>query len=222
MPPTARSHRFSRPLALLLAAAALTSAGCNIVAPIFYLVHGPEKVKKVYTLDEKKTAVVFVDDRQSKIPRRALRVAIGEQAEKTLLREKVVKDMVMSQSALLAAGQDKQGKPISIAEIGQAVKADIVIYVAVDQFTLTQDGQSFDPFAQLRVKVIDVAADKRLWPEDAKGYPLPIKVDAKQGMLPTTTAARYQAEDELAKEVGLQLAGLFYSHEPTAKLRTPD
>src|SRR5204863_9264442 len=144
-----------RCLSLCVCVIAGLSGGCNIVAPVFYLVHGPEKTKKMYTLDPKRTAVVFVDDRANRIPRRASRVAMAEEAEKTLLKGKAVKDMVSTQSAMLAAGKDIHGQPVPITEIGRAVKADIVIYATIDDFHLTTDGQTFSPGAVFRVKVID-------------------------------------------------------------------
>jgi hypothetical protein len=195
---------------------------CNIVAPAFYFVHGPEKAKKLYELDKKKTAVVFVDDRSNRVPRRATRIAIGEQAEQTLLKEKAVKDMVSAQSAIQAAGTDREEKPAAITEIGQAVKADIVIYATVDEFTLTRDGQTFAPSATVRVKVIDAAGGKRLWPESATGQVVPVRLSPKTDDLPTSTAGRFAAEDELARQAGMEIAWLFIDHEAPHGVKDPE
>jgi hypothetical protein len=202
-------------LGALAVGAAMALASCNIAGPAFYLIHGPDKVKKLYELDKKKTAVVFIDDRANHVPRRATRVAIGEEAEQTLLKEKAVKDMVSSQSAIQAAGTDREAKPAAITEIGSAVKADIVIYATVDEFTISRDGQTFSPGATLRVKVVDVAQGKRLWPENAAGQLMTVRLSAKTDDLPTSTAGRFAAEDELARETGMEIAWLFVDHEPT-------
>jgi len=114
---------------------------------------------------------------------------------------------------MLAAGHDRYEQPIPIADIGRAVKADVLIYATVDSFVLSPDGQTYDPMAQLRVKVIDAKNDTRLWPDEARGYPLIVRVRSKTAPMPTSAASRYEAEDELAKQVGLELAWLFYNHE---------
>lgn len=200
----------------------LAAPGCNIVAPVYYLVHGPEKVKASYTLDKKASIVVFIDDRGNSVPRRALRVTIGEEAEKELLKQKVVADMISTQSALAAAGTDKAGQPMSTTEIGESVKAQFVIYATVDSFSLSPDGSTFAPTTKLRVKVVDVAKDTRLWPEEPRGFPLVVRLNAKAQELPTGTSARYQAEDELAAQAGLELAQLFYDHELAKGIKVPE
>lgn len=208
--------------ALLIGAAGLLTASCNIAGPAYYFIHGPEKAKKLYELDSKQTAVVFIDDRMSRVPRRASRVAIGEQAEQSLLKEKVVKDMVSAQSAIQAAGTDREGKPAAITEVGLAVKADVVIYATVDEFTLTRDGQSLSPTASLRVKVVDIAGGKRLWPESPAGHVVTVRLSPKTGDLPTSTAARFAAEDELARQAGQEIAWLFTDHEAPRGIKGPE
>lgn len=200
-------------IAALLALAPLGISGCNIAGPAFYFIHGPEKIKKVHTLDKDRSTVIFIDDRLNRVPRRALRAAIGETAEKTLMKQGVVKEMISSTSAMQAAGNDRGGNPLPIIEIGRAVKADVVIYVTVDQFSLSRDGQSFAPAAAVRVKVLDVSSGERAWPEAATGHPLNVNVNVRQGIAPENNNDRFAAEDELAALLGLEIAGLFYDHE---------
>ena len=56
----ARAHARLAVLALLALVPALPS--CNIVGPAFLLVHGPEKIKKLHTLDPRRPTVIFVDE----------------------------------------------------------------------------------------------------------------------------------------------------------------
>jgi hypothetical protein len=200
-------------IAALLALAPLGISGCNIVGPAFYFIHGPEKIKKVHTLNKDRSTVIFIDDRLNRIPRRALRAAVGETAERTLMKEGAVKEMISSASAMQAAGNDRGGNPLPIIEIGRAVKADVVIYVTVDQFSLSRDGQAFAPVASIRVKVLDVSSGERAWPEAPAGHPVQVNVNVRQGIAPENNNDRFAAEDELARLLGLEIAGLFYDHE---------
>lgn len=200
----------------------IAAAGCNVVAGAYYIVHGPDKAPKVHTLEKDRSTVIFIDDRANHIPRRATRLLVAQEAEKALMKEKVVKDVISAESAVQAAGSDRYEKPIPIADIGRAVNADVIIYATVDQFILTPDGTTFAPAVNLRVKIVDTKTDTRLWPDDARGYPLAVRGPSKTAPLPASTAERYKAEDELAKQVGRELAWLFYEHDPSHNTTVPD
>lgn len=215
---------FPRTLALsaLLVSIGLLFGGCNIVGPAWYMIRGPEKTKKVHTLDKNRTTVVVIDDRGNHVPRRALRVLMGDVAERTLLKQKVVKDMVSSQSALAAAASDRSGKPLSVAEIGEAVRSEVVVYATVDSFSISPDGTTLSPTVVMRVRVVDVAKDERMWPEDPAGHRHITRMAARVQTMPTSTTARYQLEDDLAKRAGLELAQLFFDHIPNAATLVPE
>lgn len=196
-----------------LALAALT-AGCNILGPAGYFIAGPESIQPVYQLPPNRATVIFVDDRSSRVPTRTSRELIGTTAEQTILASGVIEDMVQSRLVLAAVKAERFGTPMTIAEVGQAVEADIVIYATVDQFTLSTDGQTFAPEASLRVKVIDAKSDSRLWPAegtDEGTYRLSIKLPPQQGQLPTS-AQRLAAEQAFARLIGDRLGKLFYEH----------
>lgn len=207
--------RVARPFALpvLLAVCLAGAAGCNVVAPVYLAVHGPEKAPAVFTLDKERTGVIFVDDRGNRLPRRALRVQMAEAGEKVILKKRLVKDMVSGQSALQASAADRGGKLLSIAEIGRAVGAQQVIYAAVEEYRLSPDGQTFEPSMTLRVKVIDAVNDKRVWPEDRAGHAVVVRLPSQQGSPPTGSAERARVEDALAAAAGAALSRLFYKHE---------
>lgn len=210
-------------IGLAIAASALALlGGCNIVGPVLYMAHGPEKTKKLHTLDPAKPTVIFIDDRQNRVPRRTLRIVMAEQAEQTLLSSKAVTDMISGQSALNAAGNDRTGRPAPIADIGRAVEAAVVIYVTVDEFTLTPDGQTYAPTARLRVKVIDVGDEARPWPEQPEGHPIFVRTQVTGREMPSSVAARYRDEEELARLAGLHIARLFHDHEKPRGAKVPD
>ncbi len=190
-------------------------AGCNIVAPAFYIIHGPEKVPAQHELEKERPTVVFVDDRANRLPRRTMRQTIGEAAQASLLSEKAVEDVIDTRGALSAASVDRAGQALSIVDIGKAVGAEIVIYAVVDGFTMSADGQSYSPEALLRVKVIDVTADKRVWPNEKEGYPLSLKFPPRTSDVPKTAAELRVAEEDVGRLVGLGLAQLFVEYERT-------
>jgi hypothetical protein len=189
------------------------TAGCNIVAPAYWLVHGGEKIDAEFKLPKDRSTVVFIDDRANRIPRRALRVAIAEETEKSLIKNAGLKDMISAQSALQAAGRESGTSPVPVTEIAQRVHADIIVYATVDTFTLSSDTATYRPMAALRVKVLDAKAETRLWPKDETGYTLTTTLQPKQGEKPTNTGDVYKAEDELARQVGVELAQLFFKHD---------
>lgn len=200
--------------AIVLSAAAVTAVpACNLVGPVAAIVHGPEKIQAQYTLEKNRAAVVFVDDRGNRMPRRSLRLTTAQEAEKLILKKGVVTDVISGQSALAASAADRGGRLLSIAEIGRAVGAQQVIYVSVEAFALSTDGSTYDPVATLRVKVIDAVNDKRLWPEDRAGYELNVRVPVRARAMPEGGAARARAEDDLAAQAGQAVAELFYKHE---------
>jgi hypothetical protein len=197
-------------LAAMGCGAALSS--CNIVGPAVAIVHGPEKVPAAFELDPELPTVIFIDDRNSRVPRRSLRLMMAQEAEKALLDADKIKDMISAQSALSASQGDKDGRPLSIAEIGKAVGASVVIYATVDSFSLFPDGQAFAPICQMRVKVIDATSDKRVWPEDRAGHAVVTRAVVRGEITPNTND-RARAEDDLARQAGMDLAQLFYKHE---------
>ncbi|HYF15128.1 MAG TPA: hypothetical protein VD971_08675 [Phycisphaerales bacterium] len=211
-----------RPAFALLAASALAPlASCNIVAPAYLLVHGPEKTPALHRLDENRPTVVFIDDRASVLPRRTLRSTIGRAAEQALMSDAGLKQVLDSQAVQAVAARDDSDRPTDIASIGAAVKAEVVVYAAVERFSLTPDGQTYQPFSIARVKVIDVVSGKRRWPEDREGYTLQVILPQRSHDIPSGAAGVAKAQESLAEQLGVALAKLFYKHEarPPAKDR---
>lgn len=209
-------HKLTRPMLLALAGiASLSIAGCNIVGPAFYFIHGPAKTPAVYTLDKTRSTVVFVDDQNSVLPRRNLRMEIAAAATETIQSENLVQDMIASRGAILAATRDRDTEPMSVVGVGRAVKAQVVVYATVDAFSLSADGVSYSPAARLRVKVIDAENDVRLWPGEnfEDGYPLNVNMFERANVQPQGAANIAKAEAELAREAGVAIGELFFQHE---------
>lgn len=214
MPAPHLAHRLiSRALGALGAAACLACAGCNIIGPAYVLLHGPEKQPQQFKLDPARPVVVFVDDRSNVLPRRSLRQAIGEAAQQQLLASGEVKNVIDCRGALAAAARDKYDQPQSIVDIARSVKAELVVYASVEQFTLSEDGQSFAPVASVWVKVIDAVSEERIWPEEKSGKRIGIHPQFEQGYAPGSQADAAKAEGAIAERLGVALAQVFYEHE---------
>lgn len=194
------------------------AGGCNIAGPFVAVMAGPEGYKARYVLPKEQVAVVFVDDRTNVAPTRSVRELVGLTAERALLKSGVVKDMVQSRLVLSTLRSERMGEPMTIAQVGRSVQARVVIYATLDSWSLSPDGQTFSPKADLRVKVVDAETSARLWPggdEQADGYAqLSVAVPPQSRAAPTTTAATAEAHLELARWVGLRLAQMFYDHGP--------
>lgn len=199
----------------VLAAATLAVPGCNIVGPAYYFIEGPAKQPALYTLDEKRTTVVFVDDPSSRLPSRALRGDIATSAEKHILAEDLlIKDrLIDSRGAFQAASADRFGRQLSITEIGRSVQADVVVYISIDEFGISPDGVTFAPVGVARVLVIDAKNDQRLWPATAGGQRIRVQLNERQGEAPRSRADSLAAQRELAIQIGRAAAELFYEHE---------
>ncbi len=200
-------------LAAALFLAAGTLAGCNIAGPALYLLHGPEKIPRVYQLDKDRPTVIFIDDRAMNIQRSPTRERIAAAAERALLDHGAVARIIDSRAAAAVVTNEPRGKLMAISEIGRKVGAEVVIYVTPDSFALSTDGQTFAPSARFRVKILDAVTDKRVWPEEREGHVLTVSASTRQGTTPSDAAEVREAEDRFADLVGLRLAQMFYARE---------
>ncbi|TVQ30407.1 MAG: hypothetical protein EA376_13160 [Phycisphaeraceae bacterium] len=203
-------------VAALLVAAVLAGAasGCNIAGPVAFVLAGPPKTDAVHKLDGSRPTVIFVDDRANTMPRRSLRVGVGTEAEQTLIANKVVPQqlMIASQAAMHAAAGERHGATMSIAEIGRSVGAEVIIYVTMDAWTLSQDGATLSPASASRVKILDVVNNTRIWPDADEGHPLIVRMPSTPEDMPGGAAERNAAHQALAIATGRQLARLFFKH----------
>lgn len=201
--------------AVAMSAGVLACASCNIVGPMGFLVGGEEKVSAAFALPAERSVVVFVDDRSSVLPSRAVRERIAATSELTLLEGGAAPkaDIVSAEAIATILAGEKATRQSGIAEIGAAVGADVVVYATVDAFTLSPDGNQYAPTSTLRVKVVDVKTKARLWPESPQEWQvLNVQTPVKSDSVPTKQGERAQAEQELAARTGTQIGQLFIKH----------
>lgn len=189
----------------------LVTSGCNIVTPVAYAVAGPGKVKKVTELDPERSYVIFIDDPSSKVASRRLRSEIADTAQEALLKRGTVTNMIDGRSAFAAAVGERYGERMSIQEIGTSLKADVVIYALLTDFSLGAEVGTYRPTATLQVKLIDSATGDRIWPPQVgEMYPLRVTMPQKPGLAPSSAAEMQKAQQDLATYTGTALAQLFY------------
>ena len=197
-----------------LGAGAIVLAGCNVVTPVAYAIHGPGRVKAKTKLDAEATTVIFIDDPASKVAQRSLRAQIGQRAQEVMLAKKVVVDMIDTRATLTASSKERHGKMLSTQEIGEAVGADVVIWGLLTEFTLSADGVTNMPVASMQVKVMNVATGET-WPPEDNFYPLTVRMGQQPGFAPNATSDRLRGEAALADRLGVALAQMFYNHDVT-------
>ena len=198
----------------LFAVAGLLTVGCNILGPVAGVMAGRGTIEAQYTLKPDLPTLVYVDDRGNLLGRSSLRRLIADTAAKKLLSEKLVKDVVDSQGAMVFARREPPDRPYTVEELGEAVGAKQVVFVEIEGFGLTMDGSTLHPTALARVKVIEVGATPaRVWPESPPiGFLMGADLQ-QQGGMNISNAERRALQDKLATKLGMNIAGLFYKHE---------
>jgi hypothetical protein len=195
----------------------LTLGGCNIVAPAAYAIHGPPKVPAAYDgLDANRPTTIFIDDRQNKIPKRSLRLTMGQVAERVMMDRGIVKPASMISSrdaARLASSKDSFNNPVSVVDLGRELGAEVVIWVEIHEWTLSRDGGSLSPTVGAMVKIVDAKENKRIWPVDPAGWPLMVQVPSRPQELGSNRAQIERYHEELAAVAGRDLARMFFSYE---------
>lgn len=211
-----RTRSLARAAALLAAttAALVMMPSCNVVGGLVYAVHGPEKVPALFELDKTKKIVILIDDRKPVVNSRVNRVRIGTTAERALLDNAKLEHVISCQDLLAVAEREKGSKPMGLVELGEAVGADILICAKMNSFSLSPDGQTYQPSAIVTIKVMDITGKTRLWPKEPQDeYVLSVSSPQKQGTPPKSLSEVEAAYTALADRAGLAIAQIFYQHE---------
>jgi hypothetical protein len=204
--------------AFILLVATILGAGCNIVGPAAAVLSGPPQRDAEYILPDVPT-VVFVDDRGNTIGSnaRTLRKEIADKVSADLMEKKVLATTILPRDAMgVVAAHDREGDLLPIDAIGREVGADQVIYVEMIAFQGSSDGMSPQPYAACRVRVIDVNARQRLFPDDeavSASRALDVTMRPLDPAAYRTSSSRLKVSRALADLLGERIAKLFYKHE---------
>ena len=195
------SRVFVMPFIAGLFAAAL--GGCQVPGYVIQAFEGPAKTPAVYEIEDRPT-VVFVEDAGQVLPNVALPAVIaarvGDQLvdQDALSNEHLVDAVKVEQ---LRAREPEFGE-WSVTRIGRELGAEQVVWIAVTDFQLTDAGQIFRPVASAAVKVIDVSADRRIFPQRGDtGHPV-----ASQLTYRPMSEQTLGNERTLARELAIRLA----------------
>jgi len=193
--------------------------GCNVLTAASFVVRPEPKTQAAYELKDVPT-VVFIDDRRNRISPTRLRRTIAEEATIVLMEEDVVSEsnMIPARDAIrVSSKHDRAGNLLSVHAIGEAVGAEQIIFVSVDEFALTRDGQTPEPQSMCRVRVIDVKNETRVFPDPGGNstydyHQLKVDIPNVDPHGFNTISIRNDLNDRLAIETGDQIAKIFYTH----------
>jgi hypothetical protein len=156
------------------------------------------------------------DDHYSIVTPVRLRRDIADEATVVLMECGDMADMISPVDAMrLASKKDREGR-VSISDIGTGVGAGQVIYIEPVRFSVPRITGVAEPTALYRVKVIDSATRKRVWPDDEKGgvagWPVNVVLSRDEAM--NLAAKSHSAiARELARRSGDEIARLFCDTE---------
>jgi len=197
-------------ITLLIACCGTSS--CNVIAGVSYA-FTPDPSKEVeYVLPDRRT-VVFVDDRKNVMHPTRLRRVIAERVTRDLLSNEILTTVVSPRDVMrVSAANDRHNDPLSVAELGRAVNASVVIYVEMGAFGLTSDGRTANPRASCSVRVIDVEQRSRLFPTDKATHAISTNLERVDPHRIESGGEIRKLAEELAEKLGDSIAKVFYTH----------
>ncbi|QNN21715.1 hypothetical protein HED60_05340 [Planctomycetales bacterium ZRK34] len=200
-------------MTILLATVAL-AAGCQAPAYVLSNVLPRPKIPAVFEPPDQPT-VVLVDDPHHLLPNVQLVSLIAGRAGDDLKENDVISQVVPHTLVADLRAREADFGRWPIDHVGKNVGAKQVIYVLIEGYDMLETDTSaiYRPTAAVRVKIIDVATGRRLFPQsDSLGYPVTVQKyyrDAHDvGVGDNAIMAR-----QLADRVGEDIALLFYEHK---------
>jgi len=186
--------------------------GCAIVSWTVAQFAPPQKVEAVYKPPEDKKILVFVDDYLNPQDCGEVKRELTERLGKQLIEHGVAAKTVSFRRLVNLMAATPEFNELAVVQVGSRLGADIVLYVHVDNYTLKDSEVSplWKGELEVSVRVVDVAARKRLWPLDRRKYPLkPVRLSPVQDPSPTYAA---KISRQLAERMSDRIAKLFYDH----------
>lgn len=171
------------------------------------------KVKAVYTPIDQKT-LVFVDDPRNALPSAQLAGLIAQTISRDLQDHEIISEFVVPSALDDLRARERDFEVWPIDQIGQSVGARQVIYLLIDGFEPGGRDQELQrPMASARLKVVDVASGKPLFPVQGE-HGLTSTLSFKQPPLDADSHGRNSLiARQLAQRLGGDTAQQFYDHK---------
>lgn len=204
------TRRLLVPLVLTTSAAAL--GGCQLLWAVLEKTFPQQRVPAVFDLPGGRKVLVFPDDMLRPVSYPPIKRALAEKVNQLLIRHKLAAETVPYDRLIDLQGAEPDFNSLAIGTVGRKLGAQLVIFVAIDRFSLKETPISTmwqGEFAA-KVRVVDVRRGKgRLWPDDPAGYALKVSKRATEN--PSETYGQ-ELSAELANDLGEKIAGLFRAH----------
>lgn len=186
-------------------------AGCSLIGAVAYKMSGPTDIPAAYVPAKRPTLVlVEKSDNPGEVPLESEQIA---QHISAALRDHDVAPLVDgSPLASLRSRDPQRYRRLSTAEAGRLTGAAQVLYVDLTEFTIN-DAMATELVGgrvSARVRVIDAATGKTLWPLDTT-QGVPISVDAPYGQSGANQTAS-PLREKMCQALADKIARLFYKY----------
>ncbi|MFP3938149.1 MAG: hypothetical protein ACLFVW_07380 [Phycisphaerae bacterium] len=154
--------------------------GCSAIGWTVALFAPPEKEPAVYKPPKGKTYLVFVDDIASPVEYEGVKGELTEQLNQRLERHRIASRTVDYSDVVKLVSASPDFNQLPISEVGRKLGAEMVLYVQIDRFELSEyaNTSTWNGVLEASARVVDADKRKRLWPEDRpSGYPVdPVRI----------------------------------------------
>jgi hypothetical protein len=203
------SVRHAIGLVMVLAAALLPALGCRgLATTAMYLIRGTDVDADFKELKGKKVAVVCR-------PLMSLQANVNRELAQQvtlLLQEKVSKIKTVEQKKIAKWTDENTWEEYT--EVGKAMKADMVVGIDLEGFSLYQGTTLYQGRANVAIRVYDCTKGGKLVFEKN----LPPAVYPPNSFVPTSERAEPEFRREFVLVLADQIARHFYAHDPHADM----
>jgi hypothetical protein len=186
----------------------VTAGGCAAVEGLVIMVKGTDDDADFSGLKDKKVAVVCRPLVSLQYRNAGAARDLAQQLG-TLLQAKVAKITVIDQQKV--ANWMDENTWDEFSEIGQAMKADIVIGIDLTSFGVLEGQTLYRGRASATIKVYDVAKKKTVWDKSMNQVVYPPNT-----AIPATDKPESEFRREFVLVVAEQIGRYFYAHDPNA------
>ena len=159
------------------------------------------------------TLLIFVDSPTERTGISGIRPLLTRHLEDEIFKYSLVSAVIPARELATLRIIADDFDQLSIAEVGQRLSADQVLYVEVIDFSLGTmvDKPVGHGVARLRVTVFDVVPQRKAWPRDKSlGYEVLVETPFRE---PTGQRYRQEFADDLADRTAESVVKLFRKHE---------